>query len=131
MTLTPRATAAVASVLVTAALALTGCVSHPVHETLDAYRDKVRSNVPVPGFVAPDATDITAVAQTHGYGSGITWLSDTGITSDDCAAGPIEAVNPEFEVVWWPETMPTEGWTCGQWVAFASDGRYFAWDAKE
>ena len=84
----------------------------------------------IPGILSVDAKDVDLAVGSEPAGSAMHWSSAGGITASYCEAGPIAGTPTDLGVDWWPASVPSEGFDCGRWMAFESNGEFYAWDAK-
>jgi hypothetical protein len=122
-----------AAIVVTLSL-LAGCQAFGINEqysaeyaTLDDTRTSW-DDARIPDLVPEDAERIRIGYNTVDEGAMLAFQSAGGITAEYCE--PAEIVgSPAYEPAWWPDdTLPDDGFTCGNWTVVEVADEFLVWD---
>ncbi|TBN58458.1 hypothetical protein EYE40_14250 [Glaciihabitans arcticus] len=127
---------ALALSVVAASTVLGGCAAFggptvsDTHFADDAEALNSKLAAHIPGILPLDAENVD-LAVSSSAGARLRWTSPGGITATYCEPGPISGTPTDLGVGWWPKTVLTEGYDCGSWMVFETQGAYYAWDTEQ
>jgi hypothetical protein len=85
------------------------------------------SAVALPSWIPPTATMIRIKTDETKNASILTFSLDPVVMVGPACPQNL-AKQPQLNETWWPQTLPTDGYTCiDNWTINLIDGKYYAW----